>query len=212
MTPFVYLHGFASSPASRKAQYFRERFAAAGIELSIPHLDGGDFERMTLSSQLGVIARAAGGRPVRLIGSSMGGYLAALYAARHPEVERVLLLAPAFDFRARWTAWQGAEKMDQWRRTGKLSVYHYAAGEEVALSYAMIEDAAAYEDFPEVRQPALIFHGTRDDVVPWTLSERFARGRDNVILRPLDSDHELGDVLDRMWEEGSRFLLEDRAL
>ena len=27
------------------------------------------------------------------------------------------------------------------------------------LSYQLIEDAAQYEDFPDFRQPALIFHG-----------------------------------------------------
>jgi predicted esterase YcpF (UPF0227 family) len=57
MTPVVYLHGFASSPASRKAQFFRERFAAQGVEMAIPALDGGDFFNLTLSGQLEVIER-----------------------------------------------------------------------------------------------------------------------------------------------------------
>ena len=31
----------------------------------------------------------------------MGGYLAALYASRHPEIDRMVLLAPAFGFGTR---------------------------------------------------------------------------------------------------------------
>lgn len=87
MKSYVYLHGFASSSASSKAQYFKTRLAEHDIALEIPELDGGDFERVTLSGQLRVVERLVGGCPVVLLGSSMGGYLAALYAARHPEVD-----------------------------------------------------------------------------------------------------------------------------
>jgi pimeloyl-ACP methyl ester carboxylesterase len=136
----------------------------------------------------------------------MGGYLAALYAARHPEVERVVLMAPAFDFHDRWIAWHGPEKIDRWLRSGQIDVFHYSAGREVPLSSRLITDARQYEPFPDVRQPALIFHGRRDDVVPIELSERFAAMRPNAALRALDSDHELGDVLETMWRETSAFL------
>ena len=95
MSRFVYLHGFASGPSSQKARFFRERFAELGIGLEIPDLAEGRFEQLTISGQLGVMERAIGGDPATLIGSSMGGYLAALYAARHPEVEKLVLLAPA---------------------------------------------------------------------------------------------------------------------
>src|SRR5437899_8000134 len=98
MTPIVYLHGFASGPQSSKAQFFRRKFAERGVTLRIPQLDEGDFEGLTISGQLGVIERAAAAAPVSLIGSSLGGYLGALYAARHPEVEWLVLLAPAFQF------------------------------------------------------------------------------------------------------------------
>src|SRR5580698_8080809 len=108
----IYLHGFASGPQSGKAQYFRCRFAELGTEMHIPDLNEGAFESLTLSRQLRVIESIAHGDDVRLIGSSMGGYLAALYAARHPEVTQLVLLAPAFDFARRWRNMLGAEKVD----------------------------------------------------------------------------------------------------
>src|ERR1700727_323514 len=100
MTRIVYLHGFASTPLSTKAQFFKRKFEGADFE--IPQLDRGDFEKLTVSSQLQVIDAAVHGDPVILMGSSLGGYLAALYASRHANVERLGLLAPAFEFPARW--------------------------------------------------------------------------------------------------------------
>ena len=81
----------------------------------------------------------------------MGGYLAALYAARHPEVEKLVLLAPAFSFLTRWPEELGEEKMDEWKRTGALQVFHYGEGREVALGYQLIEDAREFEDYPSFR-------------------------------------------------------------
>src|SRR5260370_807702 len=83
----IYLHGFASGPLSSKAQFFRRRFAEHGVTMQIPDLNEGDFEGLTISRQLLAVDRIAEGEDVRLMGSSMGGYLAALYAARHPQVK-----------------------------------------------------------------------------------------------------------------------------
>ncbi|MEO8657623.1 MAG: YqiA/YcfP family alpha/beta fold hydrolase [Bryobacteraceae bacterium] len=203
----IYLHGFASGPGSRKAQFFREQFAGVGIDLLIPDLAAGDFENLTISGQLEVIGRLAAGRPVTLIGSSMGGYLAALYAARHPEVQRVVLMAPAFGFLERWAATLGEERVQQWRESGYTSMYHYGDKAERRLSYRLIEDGKRYEDFPEVLQPALVLHGTRDTVVPPSASERFAQLRTNARLHLIDSDHELTDVLPLLWDLMREFLL-----
>src|ERR1700679_2773410 len=115
---FIYLHGFASGAQSRKAQAFQRALAVRGIELEIPDLAMGDFEHLTISGQLRVIEELVHGAPCRLTGSSMGGYLAALYAASHPEVERLVLLAPAFGFIARWQEMQGTVGIKRWRDTG----------------------------------------------------------------------------------------------
>lgn len=203
----IYLHGFASGPASRKARYFQERFLERGIELKVPDLARGDFEHLTITGQLKVLAEVAQAGPVSLIGSSMGGYLAALYAARHPETERVILLAPAFAFPTRWPERLGPERMASWRRNGTIPVFHYGDGLERDLSYGLIEDGARYEDFPEVRQPALVFHGRNDAVVPVAASEYFAKGRENVRLEIVESDHELGNVLGLLWTAAESFLL-----
>ena len=136
----------------------------------------------------------------------MGGYLAALYAARHAEIERVVLLAPAFGFARRWAERMGPEAVEAWRRSGAIDVSHYGEARNCALGYELLEDAAQYEDYPDVRQPCLIFHGMHDDVVPVRYSEEFAAGRENVELHAVDSGHELLDVLDAMGDRVEEFL------
>jgi pimeloyl-ACP methyl ester carboxylesterase len=206
MTRVLYLHGFASSPASRKAQLFRKRFAEAGLDLAIPELEEGSFRNLTISGQLRVIDRWAAGKPVHLIGSSMGGYLAALYAARHAEVQRLVLMAPAFGFARRWVASLGPEKLEEWRTSGVLEVFHYAAGGPTPLGWSLMQDALGYEDEPAVKQPALIWHGLQDDVVPVEASRAFAAHNPSARLVEAASGHELANVAEQIAEEALAFL------
>lgn len=202
----LYLHGFASSPQSSKAQALARRFRAEGWPFDIPDLNGPDFRRLTLTSQLEILARHAAGEPVHLIGSSLGGYLAALYAARRPEVQKLILLAPAIAFARLYEESLGAQRVQQWRASGVLRVMHYGRGEEAELGWQFLEDARRYEEEPAITQPCLIFHGTRDDVVPVQVSRQFARTRTCCQLREVDSDHELRDQVEAIWEAAREFL------
>jgi pimeloyl-ACP methyl ester carboxylesterase len=206
MIPIIYLHGFASGPSSTKARYFRDRCAEIGVTIEVPDLAEGNFEGLTITGQLAVITRLAAGRSVHLIGSSMGGYLAALYAARHPEVSRVILMAPGFCFAHRFPEYLGFERAEEWQRQGYLEMFHYADKTQARIGYQLIEDARSYEDFPDVRQPVLLFHGRLDDVVPLSGSAAFTASRPNVTLRVFESNHELTDVLETMWVESRDFL------
>jgi pimeloyl-ACP methyl ester carboxylesterase len=201
----VYLHGFASGPQSSKAQFFRTRFEQLGVPFEIPQLDEGNFETLTVSGQLAVIDRAVRGEPVTLMGSSLGGYLAALYASRHANIEKLVLLAPAFQFPSRWRKRYRPE-LEEWKRTGVKPFYHYGFKAERPLGYRFVEDAVQYEDEPDAVQPTLILHGTRDDVVPPEVSLDFAHRHPNATVRLVESGHELTDVLQMLWNETVAFL------
>jgi hypothetical protein len=207
MNRILYLHGFASSPGSSKARFFAERLGRAGAAIEVLDLADGDFEHLTITKQLRLMERVAGGEPVALMGSSLGGYLAALYAARHPEVERVVLLAPAFGFARRWAERMGANAMAAWRATGTMEVFHYGENRSRRLSHALLDDGLKYEDYPDFRQPALIFHGEQDDVVPARYSAEFAATHANARLKTLTSGHELHNVLEYMAPRVTGFLL-----
>lgn len=205
---YIYLHGFASSPASRKAQFFAGKLRAEGCEVIIPALESEGFRNLTISGQLRVIEQAAaGGGPVRLIGSSMGGYLAALFASREVRVERLVMLAPAFGFAERWVDRLGEEKMRQWRQQGFLEMFHYAGGQPEAVGYGLIEDGLRYPAEPAFPQAAQIFHGVQDDVVPVEFSRQYVSQHSHVQLTELASGHELTDVMEEIWTLSRAFLL-----
>jgi pimeloyl-ACP methyl ester carboxylesterase len=199
MMRLLYLHGFASGPSSRKASFFKEQLERQGISLDTPDLAQGAFRNLTLTGQLEVIDRRVGGNPVYLIGSSLGGYLAALYAARHRSVSGLILLAPAFRFRKHWVEVMDSGAFSRWQETGETMVYHYGERREMPLGYQFMQDAEKYDGCPDFSQPALIFHGTGDTVVPIQYSEDFAARHANVELVRLQSGHELTDVLDDIW-------------
>jgi pimeloyl-ACP methyl ester carboxylesterase len=204
----LYLHGFASGPQSRKALFFKEKLGSQGIRVDIPDLAEGDFEHLTVRRQIKFIEQLVGNEAVTLIGSSLGGYLAALYAARHREIQRLVLLAPAFGFYSLWVAALGNERLARWRREGTMNVFHYAEGKEMPLSYDFIQDAESLAPFPVTTQPVLIFHGDRDPVVPAAQSLQFLQINPHAkLVRFSESGHELTDVLESIWEHSEDFLL-----
>ena len=199
--PVLYLHGLASGPASSKGRFFQDKFRALGVAVELPDLEAGDFEGLTLTRQLEIVDRCVeASAPEIIIGSSLGGYVAALYAARHRGRARLVLLAPGFGFARRWPERLGKETVRQWRERGWMELYHYDRKEACRLGYQLLEDGQRYEEYPEVTDPALVIHGVRDEVVPVEWSKEFAAGRPNVRLMLVDSDHQMLDVLDNIWE------------
>jgi pimeloyl-ACP methyl ester carboxylesterase len=202
----VYLHGFASGPASTKAQLLRTRLAALGHELAIPDL-APDFTQQTITRQLAIADRYLDAAPSILIGSSLGGYLAALAAERRPErVPALVLLAPAFGFAPRWEAQLGPDVMAHWRRHGVMPVMHYGREREELLSVELLDDARRHPDEPDPRVPALVVAGRQDDAVPLASVEAFAARRAERELVVYDAGHQLTEVLEPMWGRIRDFL------
>ncbi|ARV60886.1 esterase [Nostocales cyanobacterium HT-58-2] len=200
---FIYLHGFASSPNSAKAQYIRTCFAQANIKLKIPDLNAGDFSQLTITRQLSQIASefSDNSTPVTLIGSSLGGLTAAHLGQQFLQVQRLVLLAPAFGFLSHWIAKLGPEAMQGWQKEKYLMVYHYGEEEKLPLSYNFVVDASQYKEETLQRPiPTLILHGRHDEVIPIQASRDFAQKRPWVELVELDSDHGLGNVMTEIWQ------------
>ena len=210
MNRVLYLHGFASSAKSTKAGWFAERLERHGIGLECPDFNDPDFATLTMTRMMDQVGRiiAGGSRPAALIGSSLGGTLAILAAARYADqVDRLVLLAPAVMFAKPGHHLLPPERIEEWHRSGALPFFHYAYGEDRFLNWSFYEDSLAHDAFDaRFDQPTLVFQGLRDASVDYHTVEAFARTRPNVTLSLLDDDHQLIASLPRMWHDIEAFL------
>ncbi len=205
---WLYLHGFASGPQSAKAVALANHYQTKGIALERLNLRVPSLEQLSLSAGLTTV-RAAIGDDARqravLIGSSLGGFTAALAAADDPRVCALVLLAPAFDLVARWQRRMGDANWQRWQTSGWLAIDDWTTRQKSRLSFDFIRDAAAVEarlgGWPDVRVPTLIVHGVHDDTVSIDGSRKWAAGKRHVRLVEVDDNHELTQSLPRICAE-----------
>jgi pimeloyl-ACP methyl ester carboxylesterase len=209
----LFLHGFASSAQSTKAQYFRKKFGA------LPHVEfhaidlnptPKDFEYMTTTGLIDRLRQYVLDHHLgefSIIGSSYGGLISLHYAHRFGGVEKMLLLAPGL----RWlSGGLSEEELARWKEAGALPVLHYAFEKEIPVRYDLQVDGIRYLDFISPPAPILIIHGCHDTTVPTDHSRRYAAEfPDRVHLVEVDADHDLNDHLPFIWEQVESFLLSD---
>lgn len=187
----LYLHGFASGPSSYKAREILPALQDRGLFVAVPDLNEGDFTNLTISRALATAKRNLRERTL-VIGSSLGGYLAALLAEKDERVKSLVLMAPAFEFADRMRARYGAAALTQWKDAGAIEVEHYGYKRKHAIRYALYEDALKYPQRPKLRVPAYVLQGARDDVVSPSMVEEIARAYpEQVTYDAVDDDHGL---------------------
>ena len=185
----LYLHGFGSSQAGDKADYFRARAVAAGLGFCSFDFrghgeSGGDLSRLTFSRCLDDAAAASawlGERhrgPVAFFASSMGAATALWFAGRHPgRFVAGAAIAPALEMRRAFAERYGEEGLAHWRRSGSLVFGNELV--ESRLGWGLMEDLARYEVAELARgyrTPTVLFQGMRDEQVEWGTAVRFAAG------------------------------------
>jgi len=202
----LYLHGFASSPATAKGVALGARLRADVASYAIPDLEGGTFRDMTMQT---ILARAeaairtlpADGRPLILIGSSLGGYTAAYLAARlaaaggSQRTAALLLIAPAFGFTTTWQELLGQAGIDEWRSRGERMFYHHARETDLPLGYGFLASCLELPEMPgEAGMPVAIVHGQQDETVPAHRSSAYLRSHAQTELHLVQGDHRLTEA------------------
>jgi pimeloyl-ACP methyl ester carboxylesterase len=209
----LYLHGFASSPASSKAVRFGRELAARGVGFSCPDFNDPAFETLTIARMLDqtrqALERVTEAGPVALIGSSLGAFVAVHAAAadRAGRVDRLILLAPALDLVGNPLHHLDARGIEVWRQSGWLRVFHHAYGEERDLHFALWEDVQRYDALSlDVALPMLVYQGRQDESVSPAMVEAWARGRPNVELHLVNDGHQLTESMEEIWRRSAEFL------
>jgi pimeloyl-ACP methyl ester carboxylesterase len=181
----IYLHGFASGPTTTSKGQRLAGLDVPGIDsFNLPSLEGASFFDLTWD---GLVDRArsavlAAEGPVLLMGSSLGGFLAAWLcahdAAVRARVAACLLIAPAFGFATRWREILGEAGVAAWQRDGQRLFWHYGREREEALSVAFLESVRDIADLPPWSGvPTAIVHGEFDETVAWEWSWRWYQQR-----------------------------------
>jgi pimeloyl-ACP methyl ester carboxylesterase len=207
-----WLGGFKSDMKGTKAEALdrwaeKQGRACVRFDYSGHGESGGDFNEGTigrwLEESLAVYRRFAQG-PQVIVGSSMGGWLALLLAARLRELKEtaplagMVLIAPAVDFTEELMWKQFADAIKREIEEKGFWLRPSAYGEEpYPINRSLIEDGRKHlmlGGLIETGCPVHILQGVQDPDVPWRhaveLVSRFAR--DDVVLTLIkDGDHRL---------------------
>ena len=206
----VFLHGLASDRRGDKALHFAGEFTARGWGFLSLDMRGhgesdGEMRDLTMTRCLEDVdaalswmeAQGSGPQPI-LIGSSMGGAVAAWRHVAHPrETGPLVLIAPSLQFPGR-LGWQiGPAAMEEWKRTGLRQFESQWI--DLQIGFELMEDALQYDPqkiLVAFATPALIFHGMKDDAVDWRISQTFLEDcpyphLELVLLK--NGDHRLTD-------------------
>lgn len=216
----LFLHGFGSVRWGEKPQALELACARRGWPFATFDFRGHGESSGTLRSlrgsrllaDLATIYSWAGSRGWRrlfLVGSSMGGWAAAWFAMLNPGVvPAVAMIAPGLHFlTARWERMTPAERA-QWERDG---VYHFTSHwVQTELEFGLVQERERYDHqrlLMHYVTPTVIFHGMRDEIVPWEKSLTFVRESASAALELRlykDGDHRLVEYKEEMAEGACR--------
>lgn len=215
----ILCHGMESDKNSEKLVFLGSKLAEAGVlalrfDFACSGESTGDFQDITYSGEVEdlkaafslVCGRQAGKTAV--FGSSMGGTVAVLFAAREPGVAAVVALAAPVHPEKFPRRMLSAAQLQDWRDRG-FTQYN---GQR--LNVSLLEDLERLnvaQSARNVKCPVLILHGDADEVVPvseaFELRDSLAGPKQLSILS--GTDHRISDpvLMKRAVEETLDWLL-----
>jgi uncharacterized protein len=132
----------------------------------------GTFTDYTLSDWIAdgrlVLNTLKTGAPITIVGNSLGGWIAWLMAQEFQEIERLILVAPAFNMMGVRAKSISPERCHEWHRTGWMPWDDEPAHRDFPLAWKWVEESEAYWkiSFDRLRLVnTTILHGLQDTVI-----------------------------------------------
>ncbi len=132
----------------------------------------GTFTDYTLSDWIAdarlVVDLIQDGPPITIVGNSLGGWIAWLMAQDYPLVEKLVLIAPAFNMMGVRARSISDERRHSWHRTGWMPWDDEPAHRDFPIAWKWVEESEAYwkTNFDRLRPVnTAILHGQQDSVI-----------------------------------------------
>lgn len=132
----------------------------------------GTFTDYTLSDWIAdaqlVLESLKNGPPLTIVGNSLGGWIAWLMAQEFQEIERLILIAPAFNMMGVRARSISEERRQTWLTSGWMPWDDEPAHKDWPLSWKWVEESDAYwkASFDRLRPVnTTILHGLQDTVI-----------------------------------------------
>lgn len=222
----IYAHGFNGFKDWGNADLFAQQFAAAGyvfVKFNFSHngttmqqpqafTDLEAFGNNNYSKQLhdvnsvvnwvcdveNIHHKAIDKNKIYLIGHSMGGGIATLYAATDKRIKKLITWAGISECKTPWTNWS-EEKIQEWKRTGVEYYLNGRTKQNMPLYYQLHQDyldnSSALNIETAMRSltiPVLICHGNLDTAVPVEKAHDLHSWQPVSTLFFVESDHVFG--------------------
>lgn len=167
----------------------------------------GPFENITVTTALQQalaaldLVKAKGYRKIALVGSSFGGLVALMAAAKTAKLACLALKCPVPDFPEMLKLEFGDKGIAAWKKTGTIPNVIPGANGRIKLSYGFYEDCArhsGYEAAKAITAPTLIVQGNADEYVPIHQSRRLSEeliGKNVLVVLP-GADHHFSKLED----------------
>lgn len=140
----------------------------------------GTFTDYTLSDWIqdarAVVGMLIAGPPLTIVGNSLGGWIAWLMAQEFPIVEKLVLIAPAFNMMGVRAKSISDERHHAWHRAGWMPWDDEPAHRDFPLAWKWVEESeACWKTSFDRRRPVstAILHGQQDSVILPRGSNRF---------------------------------------
>jgi len=113
---------------------------------------------------------------IGILGASFGGNIAVLFASNRNDFKALALKSPVSFYPDSFISEFGQEKMDIWKEKGY--------DETIDFNYNFYLDAldySTYKSAKKIKQPCLIIHGNKDEIVPFSQSRHLINSLINSI-------------------------------
>jgi pimeloyl-ACP methyl ester carboxylesterase len=173
----LFITGFLSKRWGNKSKSLVQWCQEKGWEFCCYDVRGfgdsdGNFTDYTLSDWIAdartVLSMLSNGTPVTIVGNSLGGWIAWLLAQEYEQIERLVLVAPAFNMMGVRARSISEERQHTWHTAGWMPWDDDPLHRDWPLSWKWVEESEAYwkTTFNRLRHVhTTILHGLQDRVI-----------------------------------------------